>query len=159
MRTTTASYSIAQSILDYIVKNPGCHSAQIADALNILKQSAHNNLQRMAASHVVTIKKVKHQGGARYLYTATGAPLPPIYTRRKPTLEHTEIAINIDAVPMAHHAALPSFLQAITPVIDAHSFHGQIHTGYTKEQHQLQSAIMRQERRTRGAMYTGESRL
>lgn len=159
MRVSTAAYEQGKLMLMFVEQNPMCDLQAIADSVGALKASAHHTVKKMVDAEVLTSHKQTCKGGYHLLYQATGKAMPEREPIKKYVPPEPALTIKNDAVSAESLIALPSFIRAITPVMEAPAISAVTYNGHTKEQHIKQSEIMRQERRTRGAMYTGVARL
>lgn len=159
MNVSEHSYAKAKVMLAFIQSNPGSHMQQIADDAGMLKATAHITVQKMVSAGVLTFTTKRYQGGKRHYYKATGIPLPARVPVKRVKVDQIEQKLLAEPIAAESLRTLPSFIRAITPVITPEPINAVAFFGHTKEQHLKQSAIMRQERKTRGAMYTGVARL
>lgn len=158
MRVSKAAYEQGKLMLKFIQENPMSDLKTIAEAVGALKVSAQPTIKRMVEAGVLETYKQKLNRGYQLLYKVTGKEIPERQPIKKYVPPNPAIKINTNAVPAESLIALPSFIRAITPVVEAPASPGAIYNGHTKEQHIQQSSMMRQERRLRGAIYSGESR-
>lgn len=162
MQMSENAYQKAKEILNWIIEHPNEHMGEIADAVDMLKASAHIIVQKMVRTDVLTFTTKRHRGGKRHYYQATGKNLPqrvPVKRTRVSQIE--EQTLNAEPLPVDEYQSLPSFMRALTPAIEPHPINAVAFFGHTKEQHQRQSAIIRKERglALRGVVYSGEPRL
>jgi hypothetical protein len=159
MQVSEQAYEKAKIMLAFIQNNPGSHMKLIADDAAMLKATAHITIQKMVSAGVLTFTTKRHQGGKRHYYQATGIPLPARVPVKKVRIDQVEQTLLAEPVAAESFRALPGFIRALTPAIEAPAARAVCYFGHTQEQHLKQSAIMRQERKTRGAMYTGVARI
>lgn len=161
MMLSVAAYEKAQAILAYVSVHHNSSSKQIAEAIDYHITSTMGVLSKMVAAGVLSTQRQTITHGYQLLYSTTGKPLPlrtPVRAQKPPP---PELMLKTEPVPAAHLATLPSFMRAITPVIEQPTANGVAVYGHTKEQHARQSAATRRDRKTRanGVMYTGEPRI
>lgn len=161
MMLSVAAYQKAEAILAYVAEHPNSSSRQIAEAIDYHITSTMNVLSKMTTAGALATQKQVITNGYQMLYRTTGRPLPLRTPVRVPKAPPPEAALKAEPVAVAELAKLPSFLRAITPVIEQPASNAVAVYGHTKEQHAQQSAATRRDRKTRasGVMYTGESRL